>query len=669
MRYYLRICRVQSSTTRVKSAQTLSELNSVAALTLESQSQQQLVHRLLVSVKAEIRQIRESGKTTEPGNTADSLAPAGEARPSLTPVVDRASDRSVDRPLDRSGNLKLIRDLFEQMRSEETFLLHDRQEKAQDEARIRNWTFAGMEAAVLVALGLSYALVLEFEAHVRRGERDLQNAKQAADSASQFKSTFLASMSHEIRTPLTAIIGFADLLARPTLSDADRQNFLQKVRRNGSHLLNIINDILDLSKIEAGRMEIERVNCSPVQTVTDAVSLLSEKANEKGVVLDVQYVGSCPETIRTDPTRLRQILTNLLANAIKFTDRGGAVRLAVELVPSLAHGEGRIQFRITDTGVGMTDEQVKRLFQPFAQADSSTTRKFGGTGLGLTISRQFAQMLGGEITVASQSGIGSAFTVEVETGPMHAVRLFDAPRVMAEVIDEPAEVVGNKLNGKILLAEDGLTNQELIGLHLREAGAEVVMAENGRIACERVAEAKKAHAPFDLILMDMEMPEMDGCQATMQLRNSGVKAPIIALTANAMSADRDHCMTAGCNAFVTKPIDWPRLMDLIESHLKRKNDAIARERDPHLARVLQTFMRELDQLSSSLRHAMDLSDRLMLAQVAHSIKGTAGNCGFSALAESAAELEQTAKDTSPSETVTKAATNLLDLCNRTKRAA
>ncbi len=564
-------------------SQAMESLHDAVALTSDNPEQQQTAVQLASLVTAEFTRIRKSSDARTTGESA--------------PTVDSAD-----------ADLGIIRDLFEQMRAEESFLLRERTLRVNSDIQSRNWAFGWMAGAVLLAVALSYALVLEYEAHCRKSEADLQAAKAAAESASHFKSTFLASMSHEIRTPMTAIIGFADLLLRPNLTDDHRAEYVQTVRRNGAHLLNIVNDILDLSKIEAGKMEVEKINCSPVQIVDDVVTLLRLRATEKAIALDVQYIGPCPETIQSDPTRLRQILTNLVGNALKFTERG-SIRLFVQLAPS-ADGISRLQFRITDTGAGMTPEQTKSLFQPFKQAEASTTRKFGGTGLGLMISKQFAQMLGGDVTVASQPGAGSTFVVEVTTGPLDAVRLLEKP--LEAVAKAPAPVAAAstlpRFSGRVLLAEDGLTNQQLICLYLREAGAEVSIADNGKIACDMVESAAKSGTPFHLVLMDMEMPEMDGVQATRHLRDNGYKLPIVALTANAMSADRDQCMTAGCNAFVTKPIDWPRLLDLTAGYLKNIDIRNSRSDDPHLARVLQTFRAELETVEQNLHIAMENND-------------------------------------------------------------
>ncbi len=629
-------------------AQATESLRAIRALTADTPTQQQNIIQLESLVATRFAEMRKAADI-QGNNAADIPVPVTSENEAAPPV-----------------EMSSIRDSFEQARAEESFLLRDRTAHAAQDYQNRIWSFVWMGAAVVLGMILSYALVWEFEHHCRKIERDLSNAKQAAESASQFKSSFLASMSHEIRTPMTAIIGFADLLLRPNLSEENRHQYIDTVRRNGAHLLSIVNDILDLSKIEAGKMEVEKISCQPVRIVEDVVTLLGPKATEKAVALDVQYIGPCPETIQSDPTRLRQILTNLIANAIKFTERG-TIRMFVQLAPS-TDGVSRLQFRITDTGVGMTPEQIKALFTPFKQADISTSRKFGGTGLGLTIAKQFAQMLGGDITVASQSGAGSTFTVEVATGPLDAVRLIDRPQEAAKKPVPVTEVAAPdiRFTGRVLLAEDGLTNQQLISLYLKEAGAEVTIAENGKIAVEKVIAAAKAGHPFHLVLMDMEMPEMDGCEATRALRNSGYKIPVVALTANAMSADRDLCMSSGCNAFATKPIDWPRLLDLVAGYLRNKDVTGSKPNDPHLAMVLETFMKELELVENNLRKALEISDRDRIAKLAHALKGTAGNCGFATMQQIANDLAHAARGNITPENLTRQTHGLLEIITRTR---
>ena len=429
----------------------------------------------------------------------------------------------------------------------------------------RQWSLEEEGFAASIASLVSLAL----ESNQRRmAEAALQQAKEAAEASSRAKSEFLANISHEIRTPMTAILGYADLMVDPSQGPSDRLECIHTIRRNGAHLLQLINDILDLSKIEAGKLEVEAIECSPVEIVADVASLMRGRAMEKNLQFDVEYVGPIPRVIRTDPMRLRQILMNLCGNGIKFTQHGG-VRILVRLAENADADNDmpRLRFEVIDTGIGMTDEQLKRLFQPFMQADSSTTRRFGGTGLGLAISKRLAAMLGGDITVQSMPDKGSRFVLEIETGPLRNVEWIDPVEVEtsrhvaddSEHADTPPQLYG--LN--ILLAEDGIDNQRLISFHLRKAGAKVTIAENGRIAVEAALKASEANAPFDVILMDMQMPELDGYGATTYLRYKGYSGPIIALTAHAMKGDREKCLKAGCTDYAAKPIDRNTLLAVI----------------------------------------------------------------------------------------------------------
>ena len=294
------------------------------------------------------------------------------------------------------------------------------------------------------------------------------------------------------------------------------------------------------------------------------------RASAKGLALVIEYQGPIPQHIQSDPTRLRQILINLIGNAIKFTEVG-EVRVVAQLLDAKSENPG-MQFDISDTGIGMTDQQIGRLFQPFVQADSSTTREFGGTGLGLTISKRLAQMLGGDIRVGSTPGEGSTFSATVSTGRLEGVKLVDNMTEAEAPIDLTKKPVTAdvRLDCRILLAEDGPDNQRLISFILKKAGAKVSVAENGQVAVEQALAARDAGNPFAVILMDMQMPILDGYGATAKLREAGYTRPIIALTAHAMSGDREKCLTAGCDDYTTKPIDRKRLIALVSRYVSSR---------------------------------------------------------------------------------------------------
>ncbi len=422
------------------------------------------------------------------------------------------------------------------------------------------------EAARQEALATSEMLLEE--------SRRCKKLAVTAEAANRSKSEFLANMSHEIRTPMTAILGFADALLHEADMDTaplERREAVETIRRNGEHLLALLNDILDLSKIEAGKIGLETAPCSPADILAEVVDLMRLRAEEKHLPLHVEPAGPIPESIHTDPLRLRQILINLVGNAVKFTQKG-EVRIAARLVDE-SGAPPRLRFDVIDTGIGLNREQISRLFQPFTQADSSTTRKFGGTGLGLTISRRFAEMLGGDICVESAPGKGSTFTVTIEVGPMDNVRMIDiADRVAplnARATSPPAAATAaaeRLLGRRILIAEDGPDNQRIIALILKNAGAGVTVMENGRMAVDEALSARERGEPYDLIFMDMQMPVMDGYLATRELRSRGYTGPIIALTAHAMSDDRAKCLDAGCDDYASKPIDRAGLIQIAALH-------------------------------------------------------------------------------------------------------
>jgi PAS domain S-box-containing protein len=411
--------------------------------------------------------------------------------------------------------------------------------------------------------GLAYCVGRDVTARMM-AELDRERAREAAEAASRAKSEFLANTSHEIRTPLTAILGYTDLLLDPDLAPGERAAHVEAIRRNGEHLLAVMNDILDLSKIEAGKMTLEGVSCSPVVLVAELAELLRPRAEAQRLAFELAWGGPVPERITTDPTRLRQILLNLLSNALKFTERG-AVRLRVALEEADGRGR-RLRFDVSDTGIGMTPEQMDRLFQPFAQADASTTRRFGGSGLGLLITRRLANMLGGDVQVESVPGRGSVFTVTIDPGPLDGVRMLERPAAPLPMPAAPPAAAPEPLACRVLVVEDGPDNQKLIAAILRKAGAEVTLAANGRAGCDLVRTAARDGRPYDVVLMDMQMPVLDGYAATAELRRAGYRRPVIALTAHAMQGERERCLAAGCDDFVTKPINRVALVDTVRRY-------------------------------------------------------------------------------------------------------
>ena len=419
--------------------------------------------------------------------------------------------------------------------------------------------------------------------------QELQRARATAEAATMSKSMFLANMSHEIRTPMTAILGFVDILTEEQKDLAEREFIVNAIRRNGKHLLTIINDILDLSKIEAGGMGVEIISCAPLNIIQDVVSFMQPQALDRGLELFVELKSPIPETIETDPTRLRQILMNLIGNSIKFTEHGG-VKVLVHFTnqpmeprvepdqSDAAPAPNRIQVQVMDTGIGIDDVQRQKLFHPFTQADASTTRRFGGTGLGLTISRRLSRMLGGDIFSSSQAGLGSIFTVEIGIGnanldrmitvltPQTPVHLESKSKIQSE---DPQQIIHNAKTS-VLVAEDGEDNQRLMVHHLTRAGMKITVANNGHEAVDLAIAAQKQGRAPDVILMDMQMPVMDGYEATEKLRSLGWKGAIIAITAHAMNGDRDRCMKSGCDEYLTKPIEKDALIQAVQNLAKFK---------------------------------------------------------------------------------------------------
>ena len=396
------------------------------------------------------------------------------------------------------------------------------------------------------------------ELHVAERTRELAAALQAAKSAARTRLQFLANMSHEIRTPLTAILGYAELLRDPACSEDDRQQHVQVLERNSHHLLQLVNDVLDLSKLEARQLLVDASPTDVPALLAEVVSMMRPAAAEKGLPLELRFVTPCPRTMLTDGMRVRQILLNLLGNAIKFTATG-SVSLQVESVDA-ATGPC-LAFHVVDTGIGIPTERQSALFEPFVQADASTSRRFGGTGLGLSISRQLAKCLGGDVVLRSAPGEGSTFSLLVPSGDLAIGPWLATPGEAAPPVAPTANAQPRgRLAGRILLVEDGADNRRLLTTILRKAGADVATATNGVEAIDAALSADAAGAPFGLVLMDMQMPVMDGYTATRALRRSGWQRPIVALTAHAMEGDRERCLAEGCDGYETKPVRAERLV-------------------------------------------------------------------------------------------------------------
>ena len=405
-------------------------------------------------------------------------------------------------------------------------------------------------------------------------EERLHSAKEAAEATSRAKSEFLANMSHEIRTPMTAILGYSELLYEQELSEgmsAERATAWEAIRRNGDHLLSLINSLLELSQIESGELLLEPKTCRPLDLVLDVVTSLKASAFDKDLTLKLETGTRLPETIWIDPMRLRQILYNLIGNAIKFTNRG-EIRVVVSDIDC---DEGRLlQFDVIDTGIGIPKEHLARLFGRFTQVESGANRRFGGTGLGLAISQRLAALLGGHIEVDSCTGQGSRFRLTVRaTAPPASIlntQLCDQADAAPAGQEQQPKLSEMALDdASILLAEDGLDNQHLLSLVLSRAGANVAIAENGKLAIEKAMDPTRNDRPYDAILMDMQMPVMDGYTATRRLREQGYRGPIIAVTAHASASDRQKCLDAGCDEYLSKPLDYRDLLRMVAKLLDR----------------------------------------------------------------------------------------------------
>lgn len=427
---------------------------------------------------------------------------------------------------------------------------------------------------ILVAGVIQGHLAGRVAKHRRESALVLARAQAAVD-ASRTKSLFLASVSHELRTPMTAILGFSDLLINADPSLEERDSHVRTIQRNAEHLLSLVNDLLDISKIEEGRMEVESVECDYLSQIEETVSSLRVRADAKKLSLRVEHQWPLPATIETDPLRFRQILNNLLSNAIKFTQSGG-VTVKVSYDPART----KLQLEVIDTGVGIAPDQMSKLFNIFTQANPGTANQFGGTGLGLAISKRLTELLGGDLTVRSVPGSGSTFIAhfhapapKAQGGEAARAMLTTAPvRSSRSRTDHNTPMISKSEQNdrRIVLAEDGTDNQRLLNHILTRAGYNMTITDDGEACVRAVKESIEQGRPFDAVLTDIQMPKLDGYGATAAIRALGYRGPIIALTAHAMLGERERCLAAGCDAYLSKPIDRPKLLELLEKLLNKQ---------------------------------------------------------------------------------------------------
>jgi len=526
-----------------------------------------------------------------------------------------------------------------------------------DETRVgRKWS--ADERAVLSNLAQALARSIErirAQWSLEEARKRSSEALARAEAASEAKSEFLANVSHELRTPLTAIVGYADLAARASTSLDDRIRMCTRIQRSADFLLGLINDILDISKIESRKMAVQLTSVNLTELVSDVVLSLNWIAQDKGIQVAVQYENDVPSQIISDATRLRQILVNLVSNGLKFTSEGG-VTITVSYDKPVEKKTGTLRLQIKDTGIGIRPEKIKELFAKFTQVH--TDRKYGGTGLGLAITRHLARLLSGDVEVESDWGKGSTFTVSMPVTIPDEAEVVGEGAAAASVSSAPVAAT-IRPGTRILIADDNEDNRQIFRLVLEDAQADITVVEDGQLALDAVAAAERREEPFDMVLMDMNMPVLDGYDATRALRKQGATLPVVALTAFSMATDRDKCLAAGCDGYLTKPIR-PEVL-IREVARRTSGDAGAAveepqedpaqageaadegrsvfEGNPDYEELLESFRGAVGKRMDKIEQAFETGDAERLRALVHQMKGSAGCYGFTHLVAVATRCE------------------------------
>lgn len=467
-----------------------------------------------------------------------------------------------------------------------------------------------------------------------------ESKKLAAESANFAKSTFLANMSHEIRTPLTAIIGFSENLKNGIIEPEEQPRIIDIIIDNGKHLLALINDILDMSKIEANQLDIEHIEVDVFTLLQDIYIICQPNAQQKSVDFIINVDNDVPQIITSDPTRLKQILLNICNNAVKFTAIG-----AVTIQVSYFMGLNTLEIDVIDTGIGISHKKAENLFNAFTQADESTTRQYGGTGLGLYISKQLAQMLGGDITLETKLGHGSTFSISIDCGEtIEKNQTFEEFQQTQPQSKNKISIP--KLQGRVLLAEDNNINQKLISMNIRATGAHTDVVNDGQKAVEQALSQD-----YDLILMDIQMPKMDGKEAMATLAALGYSSPVVALTANVINGDMESYTTLGFHGALAKPIDLKKFYATLKEHLSPHQvtselnylpftDNNLPFNDPFMFKLRQQFLNSLNDYLIQISDAEQHQDWKKLINIIHIIKGTAGSFGFMPITLEASRIQE-----------------------------